>query len=144
MRQVFRQRVRVNDDVVNVYVRKLSTFSGYVVHSSLKRAGCVAQTEGHDSKLVRAKLRLKCGTWYMLKFDADLMVTLLQIHFCEKFATTHIVEKLVNTWQGVFVLLRNFVQGPKVNAQALRAIFRFLRTGRLRQMGSWRPQSVPL
>ena len=125
MRQVFRQCVRVNYNVIDVYVRKLSALRQHIVHRTLERAGCVAQSEWHDSKLVRAKFRLESGTWYMLGFDAYLVVSLLQVHLREELATAHIVEQFVNARQGILIFLRNFVQGPVVNAQALRSVLLF-------------------
>ena len=54
----------------------------------------------------------------MLRFDANLMVTLLQISFGKVRGTCHVVDQLLNMRQWVLVFLGDVVDGCVINAQS--------------------------
>ena len=56
----------MNDDVINVDLRKRATGSKEVIHGTLKSTGGGAQPKIHNYELVRSEFGLKMSTGNML------------------------------------------------------------------------------
>jgi len=86
----------VDYDVINVYLRKRSTWSKKVVHGTLKSTGGVAQPKRHDFELVRSEFGPKSSTGNIFRKDSNLVITLRQVYFAEKLRSFHAIKYFIN------------------------------------------------
>ena len=106
------QAFRVDDYVIEVDFREVSEGSQYLVYGPLESGGGIAQSEWHDFELKASELSLKSCPRDVLTLNPGLVTTLGQIDLRKDRETHH----LVDPWKGVFVLLRNLVEGHVVSA----------------------------
>ena len=104
-------------NIIDADRRESAAISQEVVHNALEGARGVANTKRHYAKLKTSKFCLKCGALHMLMFEANLMVTLLQINFGKVRGTCHVVDQVINTRKWIRVILGDVVEGALINAQ---------------------------
>jgi len=89
----------VDDDVMNISLRKRAARSEKIIHGTLKSTGCVAQSKRHNFELLRSEFGMKSSTADMLSLHSNLMITLRQVDFAEKLQSHHAIKYFVNPWK---------------------------------------------
>lgn len=79
MSGMFRQRPRMDDDVIDLHIRVLFVRCQYLVQGPLKCRRGIAQPKRHYSELEQSVFRLALGPRDMLWVDSDLVITLLEV-----------------------------------------------------------------
>jgi hypothetical protein len=94
-----------------------------VIHEALESGRSIAQSKGHEKKLIMALMSLKCSIRNVFLIHMYLVVAKMKIKFSKELGTTQFIQEVINDRNGKFVFNGEFVEGTKVKTHVKRTFF---------------------
>src|SRR6185369_11950171 len=108
----------VNQDVVQVNNDELvKVLMKHIIHQRHECGWCICETKTQDQKFVMAVACAKCCLGNVFVFNANLMVTGIQINLGKVLGTDKSIHEFIDAGQRVPVLYGNFVQGTIIDTK---------------------------
>ncbi|KAK4734393.1 hypothetical protein R3W88_008654 [Solanum pinnatisectum] len=115
---------RVDQDLVNEYNNKhIQILFKDFVHEIRECCRSVCQTKGHNKELILTIMGPKCYFWDVTFSHFQLMISRYEVYLRETSGTLKLVEKVMNSRKGIFILYGDLVQLVVIDTHSKGTIF---------------------
>ena len=93
------------------------------IHKAHKCRWCICETKWYHYKLI---MSIPCSKGCLMNvfiLDSHLMLPRPQVNLGKYICPFHLIQEVINFWQGIFVLHHDFIQLPVINTQSECTIF---------------------
>ncbi|KAK4737402.1 hypothetical protein R3W88_001099 [Solanum pinnatisectum] len=102
---------RVDQDVVDEYINKhIHILLKHYVHEIHECCRSINQTKGHNKELIMTITGPKCCLRDVTFSHSQLMIARFEVYLRETNGTMKLVEKVINSRKGIFILYGDLVQ----------------------------------